>query len=406
MAAPELSSATFDPVEPGFTDDPYDQYARLREHAPVHETPFGPWAAFRYDDVVTLLRDSSTSVEDRHAMTTERMALFQEMGLPPRQRGQGSILNLDPPDHTRLRKLVAKEFTVRRVESLRPRVQELVDETCREIAAAGSADLVAELAFPLPFTVISELLGMPEADRAQMREWSHTATKSLDPVLTPDEVRAAVSASEHMRSYIVDAVAWKRRSPGDDLLSALVSVEEDGDRLTEEELLELVVLLYIAGHETTVNLIANGMLALLTHRDQLDLLAGDPGLAPGATDELLRWDSPVQLSRRITLAPTTVGGLEVPPNTFVFACLGSANRDPAHWGPTADGVDIRRAGSGQHVSFGSGLHHCLGAALARMEGQVVFATLPRTFPHLELDGAPVRNGRIVLRGLDALPVRV
>lgn len=401
--APELM---FNPFEPGFLDDPYPQYARLRAGAPVQETPFGPWVLFRYEDTFALLRDSSTSVEEAKATPTDRSTLLAEMSDRQPQRGDGSILNLDPPDHTRIRRLVAKEFTPRRVEQLRARVQVLVDEALDRLEAAGGGELVSELAFPLPFTVIAELLGVPTADRMQLREWSHTAVKSLDPVVTPDDVRAAIEAGEAMRAYLDDVIATKRRTPGDDLLSALVAVEEDGDRLSSEELHELTALLFIAGHETTVNLIANGTLALLRSRDQYDALAADPGLAANATDELLRYDSPVQLSRRIMLTPTEIGGVAIPAGAFVLVCLGSANRDPQQWGPDADRVDVRRADAGAHVSFGSGIHHCLGAALARMEGQVVFATLLSRFPRMQLAGEPIGNQRIVLRGLDALPVQM
>lgn len=398
---PEL---LFNPFEPGFLDDPYPQYARLREHAPVQQSLLGPWFAFRYDDVFVLLRNSTTSVEDANAEVSERMTMLQEAAGRQAQRGDGSMLNLDPPDHTRIRKLVAKEFTPRRIDQLRARVQVLVDEALDRLAADGGGDLVGELAFPIPFTVIAELLGVPTVDRLQLREWSHSAVKSLDPVLTPQEVQAAVHASDAMRAYLIDVVEAKRESPRDDLLSALVAVEEDGERLSSAELLELAALLFIAGHETTVNLIANGTLALLRNRGQYDALVAAPELAATATDELLRYDSPVQFTRRITLSETDVGGVRVPAGAFVLGCLGSANRDPQQWRDDPDRVDIHRTDAHAHVSFGSGIHHCLGAALARMQGEVAFASMARRFPALDLAGDPVTNQRIVLRGLDELPV--
>ena len=399
----------FNPFAPGFFDNPYAAYAPLREAAPVHETPFGPWMLFRYDDCHRLLRDPSLSVSDDNANPTMRTALFEEVaGDEWAQRGNRSILNVDPPDHTRLRKLVSKAFTPRMVEGLRARVQQLVDEVLDRVAGAGpddEVDLIAELAFPLPFTVISEMLGMPEADRDQLRGWSHAMAKTLDPILTPDDVAAAVDASNHMLEHIDAAAEWKRTHPGDDLLTGLLHAEDDGDRLTHHELVDQVVLLFVAGHETTVNLIGNGTLALLRNRDQLERLQADPSLDANAIDELLRYDSPVQFSRRITTADQELHGVAIPKGTFLLTCLGSANHDAARWGASADSLDISREGSGQHLSFGSGVHYCLGANLARVEGQVAIGSLVRRFPGLEaVDEAADWNGRIVLRGLDSLRV--
>jgi cytochrome P450 len=203
---------------------------------------------------------------------------------------------------------------------------------------------------------------------------------------------------------VQDVLAWKREHPADDLVSALLAAEDEGDRLTEEELLDQVILLYVAGHETTVNLIGNATLALLGHPDELARLESDRDLDAGAVEELLRYDSPVQFSRRITLEELDVDGTTIPAGSFVLTCLGSANHDSARWGPTADELDIGRADAGQHMSFGNGIHHCLGSSLARVEAQVAIGTLVRRFPGLELVGEPERNGRVVLRGLESLPV--
>jgi len=321
------------------------------------------------------------------------------------------MLLLDPPDHTRIRRLVASAFTVRSVDRLRPRVEALADELLDDIAASAATsggapvDLMSAFAFPLPFQVITELLGMPEGDRDQLRALSHTITQSLEPMLDEATLRATLAASDEMHRHVLDAIEWKRRNPADDLLSAMIAAEEDGERLTTAELSDQVVLLYLAGHETTVNLIGNGTLALLRHRDQLERLVADPGLDANAVDELLRWDSPVQLSRRIVLEELEVAGEPVRPGDIVMTLLGAANRDPDHWGPTAGRLDLGRSGAGAHLSFGSGIHHCLGAALARLEGAVAIGALVRRFPAMELaTDEPAWNGRIILRGLDTLEV--
>ena len=394
----------FNPFEPGFFDDPYRQYAALREHDPVHRSPLEVWVLFRYDDIVGVLRDSSLSVQVDNATPTARMQMFAEQAPEERERGAHSILNVDPPDHTRLRRLVSKAFTPKMVHELRPRIQALVDEALEAMAARGEADVIVDLAFPLPFTVISEMLGMPDGNRDEVRGWSHTLTKTLDPILSPEEVDAALAAANNMQSHIQDVLAWKRDHPEDDLLTGLIAAEDEGDRLSEIELLDQVLLLYVAGHETTVNLIGNATLALLGHPDQLARLRSDPELDGGAVEELLRYDSPVQFSRRITTADLDVDGTTIPAGTFTLTCLGSANHDEARWGPTADELDITRPDAGQHMSFGNGIHHCLGSSLARTEAQVAIGTLARRFPDLKLAGEPERNGRVVLRGLEFLPV--
>jgi cytochrome P450 len=346
------------------------------------------------------------SVQIDNATPTARMQMFAEQAPGERERGAHSILNVDPPDHTRLRRLVSKAFTPKMVNELRPRIQELVDQALDVMAARGDADVIGDLAFPLPFTVISEMLGMPDGNRDEVRGWSHTLTKTLDPILTPEEVQAALAAADNMQAHVQHVLAWKRDHPADDLLTGLLAAEEEGDRLTELELLDQVLLLYVAGHETTVNLIGNATLALLGHPDQLARLRSDPELDAGAVEELLRYDSPVQFSRRITTADLDVDGTTVPSGTFLLTCLGSANRDEARWGPTAAELDLTRADAGQHMSFGNGIHHCLGSSLARTEAQVAIGTLVRRFPGLEPAGEPERNGRVVLRGLESLPVRV
>jgi cytochrome P450 len=404
-AATESEPVAFNPFEPGYFDDPYRQYAVLRDRDPVHHSPLDVWILFRYDDVVRVLRDPSLSVQIDNAAPTARTQMFMEQApAEAQERGAHSILNIDPPDHTRLRRLVSKAFTPKTVQNLRPRIEALVEEALDAMAARGRADVIGDLAFPLPFTVISEMLGMPEGNRDEVRGWSHTLTKTLDPILTPEEVQASLAAADNMLAHVQNVLAWKREHSADDLLSGLLAAEDEGDRLTEEELLDQVILLYIAGHETTVNLIGNATLALLGQPAELARLRSDPELDGGAVEELLRYDSPVQFSRRITLDDLDIDGTTIPAGSFVLTCLGSANHDPDRWGPSADALDLTRPDAGQHMSFGNGIHHCLGSSLARVEAQVAIGALVRRFPGLELAGPPERNGRVVLRGLEALPV--
>ena len=398
----------FNPFAPGFAENPYEEYRVERESEPIQQTPFGPWIVFSHAESVQLLRDVTLSVDVRKAMEIlgedprDRAKMRAELFPDKAPREDTSILNIDPPDHTRLRKLVSSVFTPRRVADLAPMIERIVDEHLGAVADRGEMDLIADLAFPLPFAVISEMLGMPDGDSAQLREWSHTLVKILDFTIGPEELMAAVVAGENLREHIANVIEWKRSNLGDDLLSALILAEDNGDVLSDIELVDQVNVLFIAGHETTVNLIGNGTWALLQNRHQLELLRDDPSVETTAIDELLRYDSPVQISRRITLEPIQIGGHDVAAGTFVLTSLGSANRDPAVFGPTADQLDLRRADAARHLAFGSGTHHCLGASLARMEGTIAITRLIRRFPELQAIGTPAWNGRLVLRGMDSL----
>lgn len=407
-APPEVMG--LNPFEPGFFANPYEQYAAVRETNPIHRSPLGPWLITRWDDVHALLRKPGTSVEERNITSdaptrAERLAEVRMANGPGPERSL-AILNIDPPDHTRIRRLVSKAFTPRAVEHIRTRAGELVDDILDRLAdATEPVDLVAELAFPLPFQVINDMLGMPGgADALHLRELSHTITQALDPILLMQNGPAIVAAADEMRGIIGQAIAWKRTRDDDDLMMALIRAEDEGETLSDAELLENTMLLFLAGHETTVNLIGNGTNALLDHPDQLAALVADPTLDVNAVEELLRWDSPVQFSRRIMLEPVELQGNLFEPGDLVMTCLGAANRDPAKFGPTADQLDLARADAREHVSFGSGVHHCLGAALARLEGQEAIGRLVRRYPNIERAGEAVHNGRIVLRGYDSLPV--
>ncbi|MGW7002160.1 cytochrome P450 family protein [Streptomyces sp. NPDC054933] len=386
-----------------FNADPYPVYAELRERGPVHRviTPEGgkAWLIVGHDEVRAAL-SAPTLAKD--------WAKSADSWTPEGDEGElvRHMLNSDAPRHTRLRKLVVKEFTPRRIEALRPRVQQLTDELLDAMAASppgGGADLVEALAFPLPIGVICELLGVPFLDRESFREWSNTL---ITPHGDAEREQAAVTA---MATYLAQMLERKRHEPGDDLMSALIrTTDEDGDRLSPQELTSMAFLLLVAGHETTVNLITNGTLALLTHPEQLEALRSDVTLIDNAVEEMLRWDGPVEgATARFTTAPYEVGGIEIPAGgELVILGLASADRDPGRF-PDPDRFDIRRPAGG-HVAFGHGIHYCLGAPLARMEGQIVIRSLLKRFPNLALDTAPGtldwRPG-LLIRGVRRLPVR-
>ncbi|MET8571507.1 cytochrome P450 [Streptomyces sp. NPDC004783] len=383
-----------------FTRDPYPVYARLRARGPVHRIrmPEGNAEAW----LVVGHRAG------RAALTEPTLTKDWSKASPSLPLGAVSsgphMLRSDPPDHTRLRRLVAREFTPRRVEALAPRVQKITDALLdRMLASAdGRADLVEALSFPLPISVICELLGVPDLDRDSFRAWSGDALGATDP-----EVRTAAAAS--MARYLEELLADKRQRPGDDLMSALIhSADGDGDRLSPDELRGMAWLLLVAGHETTVNLISNGVLALLTHPGQLAALRADPTLVDSAVEEVLRYDGPVETpTYRFTTEPLTIGDTVIPGGgELVLVALADADRDPARF-PDPDRFDITRDARG-HVAFGHGIHYCLGAPLARLEARIAFRTLLERCENLALDIHPAaiawRPG-LMIRGPQRLPVR-
>lgn len=395
---------SWNPFDPDFLRDPYPHYSRLREEDPVHRTPLGPLIVSRYDDAFQVLRDPTTSVRrsNNPGDIPEHMRPLEQR----RMERAPSILGLDPPDHTRLRKLVQRTFTPRSINNMRAQTRAIVESLLDDLAGRESIDLIADYAFVVPFTVIHTMLGLPEADTVKVREWSGALTQTLEPFLTPEQVTAAVDAGHKMDAYLTDAIAWKRREPGDDLLTGLIQVEEEGDRLDGDELLSMVGLLFVAGHETTVNLIGNGTHALLRNPEQMELIRTGQVDDENMVEELLRYDSPVQTSGRRLTKDTFIGGVEVAADEFVLTALGSANRDEAFWGSTAADLDLTRADAARHVSFGSGVHHCLGAALARMEGEIAISQLVRRFPEMSLAAEPTINARIILRGRGTFPVNL
>ncbi|ADI03371.1 cytochrome P450 [Streptomyces bingchenggensis BCW-1] len=403
---PQSEPVIFNPFTPEFMEDPYPHYAELRRHVPVHEHPGGFWMLSRYEDVDALMR-SGLSVEQRHVAPGPFRDAYTNAGVTDEPRLKGlALLDRDPSDHTRLRKLVSKAFTPRAINAMEPRIRSLVDDALDAIAEAGTVDLVEALAFPLPFTVISQMLGMPPTDNDRLRLLSHTLMRSVEPTTDIEVMRAVEAADAELFALVGEAVSWKRDHPADDLLTALIAAEDNGDALTHDELVAQVAMLYVAGHETTVNLLSGGTLALLRNPDQLKLLRDTPDLIENAVEELLRYDAPVHNSRRVTLETYHVDGFEIPPGSFILANLAGANRDETFWGPDAEELRLERENARRHLAFGGGIHHCLGAALARIEGRVAIGELVRRFPALSLDGDVEWNGLLSLRGAARLPVRV
>ena len=392
---------SFNPMDPEFLADPYPTYHRLRAEDPVHQSPLGFWVLTRYDDVSAVLRDPRFIKEPLAALVAARFGAE----VP---RGVGlSMLDRDPPDHTRLRGLVSKAFTPRVVEGLRPRIQQIVDELITRAQAAGSMDVIEEFAYPIPVNVICEMLGVPVADHERFKGWSLDIARGLDSIWLPpdsDVPRRSTAARHAISDYFQGLIAQRRASPRGDLLSALIAAEEAGDKLNEEELLATCILLLIASHETTVNLNGNGVLALLRNPGELEHLRATPGLITNAVEELLRYDGPVQRTARVASAPATIGGRTIAKGEMVMPFIGAADRDPSQF-PDPDRLDLTRADN-RHIAFGWGIHFCLGAPLARVEGQIAIDALVRRLPRLELmTDAPEYRQSLTLRGLKTLPVK-
>ena len=391
----------FNPLLPEFHADPYPFYRRLREKEPIHRSPMGFYVLTRHDDCVAVLRDGRFGREEFQQMLTAVYGDESEKPALPR-----SMLFRDPPDHTRLRALVSKAFTPRVVEGMREHIQEIVDRLLDRVQDAGRMDVIEDLAYPLPVTVICEMLGVPVDAHASIRGWSADIARSLDAIGLPsdqDIVERGRRARRALADYFRRLVPERRARPQNDLLSGLIAAEEQGDKLTADEVIAMCLLLFIAGHETTVNLIGNGTLALLRHPEQWRALQADPRLIPNAIEELLRYDSPVQRTARIANTDADVAGEPIAKGAMVVTVLGAANRDPAHF-VDPDRLDVRRKDP-RHISFGFGIHFCLGAPLARVEGQLAIGTLLRRMPRLALavDTLEWRESS-VLRGLKRLPV--
>lgn len=399
-----MSTAPFALFRPEMLADPYPTYHRLRSFAPVFwAEALHAWVLTRYDDVSTVLRDGTRFSSARVKTAIARIDRPEAAALI-RSR-ENAMLNTDAPKHSRLRGLVSKAFTPKAVEAMRPTVQRLVDGFLDAVEPQGHMDIMRDLAFTLPVTVIAAMLGIPAEERDRFKGWSDAITVLVNPVSTvaPDQIDQAAQAYRELNDFLRQVVARLRLTPDTSLLAAMAAAEEAGERLNESELYANAVLLLNAGHETTTNLIGNGTFALLKNRDQLERLQSNPDLLENAVEELLRFDSPVQFTSRIPTEAATLGGQEIAAGQPILCVLGAANRDPAHF-PDPDRLDLGRPDV-RHLAFGLGPHYCLGAPLARLEGEVVFSTLLKRFPNLRLDGpAPEYRENFNLRGLKSLTV--
>jgi hypothetical protein len=394
----------FNPLAPEFIRDPYPYYARLRATDPMHQTAFGSFVASRHAEASLVLRDKRFGKD--FAERTIRRYGAKSMEEPVFRSMSHWMLQKDPPDHARLRGLVVKAFTARRVEDMRSRIQQVVDETLDRIIPQGRMDLIEDFAFRLPVTIICDMLGIPEEHREAFYAGSRDGGRLLDPVpLSPEEIKKGNAGNQMYEMYFKQLFDLRRKQPGDDLITQLVQAEEDGSKLSNEELTANIILLFGAGHETTVNLIGNGLLALHRNPDQLALLKANPGLITNAIEEFLRYDSSVQLTGRVALEDIEdLGGKRIPKGENVLCLLGSANHDPAVYPDRPESLDITRPNV-KPLSFGGGIHFCLGAQLARIEAEIAIATLLRRLPDLRLDDAenPQWRPTFVLRGLKELP---
>ena len=394
------SRVTFNPLSPSVYLNPYPKYAELREKDPVHWSPMmDGWVLSRFADADAVLRDHkrfSSDPRTRRSTRSQRNAGIENPG------GQ-SMLFLDPPDHTRLRALVSKAFSPVSIAAMVSRIHSIVSELLDQIPNPADFDLMEALAYPLPVIVMAEMLGIPAADRAQFKHWSDLRARILEPTIRPEEIEKANRATHELDDYFRKVIERRRQDPRDDLISTLILAEEAGDKLTSDEVIVMLRLLLVAGNETTTNLIGNGMLALLRNPDQIELLRSQPALMEPAVEELLRFDTPVQLDARTARTDLEIDGRKVLPGQAVILLLGAANHDPAVF-PNPGRLDITRR-NGSNLAFGRGLHHCLGAPLARVEARAAFGALLERFPNIRLlDQRPVFKDNVVLRGVRSLRI--
>jgi cytochrome P450 len=388
-------------VRPQTKTNPYPLYADIRRRGLVRSA-LGPWLTAEHATAESILRDrrfSSSPVHERGYRPPAYPA-----GDPRAELPAADLLTMDPPDHTRIRRLVSGAFTPKAIAGLEPWIRETADRLLTSADAAAGFDLIDTLAFPLPIAVICHLLGVPAQDQASFRAWGHDVVATLEPQTSVAAANQSRAAELALTSYLRDLVAKRRADPDGSLLSALVAIEEDGDRLSSAELVSTALLLLVAGFETTVNLIGNGTVALLGGPEHWERLREDPALVPAAVEELLRYDSPVQVTARTATEDVDLDGTAIPKGTAVIVAIGGANRDPRVFGQP-DRLMIDRPNASRHLAFSLGTHHCLGAALARLEGRIAVEELTRRYPRLELAGPPVRRPLLVVRGFDTVPVR-
>jgi cytochrome P450 len=407
---PASARPVFDPFDPQWASDPFPLYADLRRRAPIHRNDLGFWVVARHADCLAVLRDRRAS-SDSLNVAVERMPqglrtpVGEDDPIAAAMIEMRPFLFRDPPDHTRLRGLVSKAFTPKVVESLRTRTQQVVDELLDAALDAGRVDLLEAFAYPLPVRVICDLLGVPAEDQDRFKDWSDALARGLDPdfLLTQEVIDARSEAVLQFSQYFFELLADRRRAPGEDLLSRLVQAEDGGTVLSEAEMLSTCILLLVAGHETTVNLISGGTLALLRHSDQMERFRTDPGVHRSGVEEMLRYVSPVQLTGRALTEDCEFGGVEFAAGDFAMLLIASGNHDPEQF-EDPERFDVTRTPN-NHLGFGFGIHHCLGAPLARMEAQVALTSLVRRAPGLALTVEDVTyKTNVVLRGMESLPV--
>ena len=393
------SGAAYNPISAHMLRNPYPTYARLRERSPVHRSRLlKGWVFTRHADVEAVLRDFRRFSNRPDGVSPARRG---RRTLPP--RADWTILFLDPPEHTRLRALVNQAFTPRAVDALEPHIRSVMHGLLDAVDDPAGFDLMRAVAGPLPVIVIAEMLGVPPEDRDRFRQWSNARARILEPLIGARERARALAAGEALDAYFLPIVQTRRREPRDDIVSALAQAEEEGDALTERETLTMLRLLLIAGNETTTNLIGNGVLALLEHPEQLQLLREDPSRIPAAVEELLRFDTPVQLDLRAVVDDCEMHDFPLRRGDAAVLAIGAANHDPAAF-DDPERLDVERS-RGSNISFGRGVHHCLGAPLARLEARVALEVLIERFASLRLIGKrPTFRRAIVLRGLETLPV--
>ncbi|MEY2420371.1 MAG: hypothetical protein QOI95_438 [Acidimicrobiaceae bacterium] len=394
----------FDPFEPGYVDSPYDHYARLRAEDPSHWSDLlEGWVLTRYDDVAYVLREPTISVQLDNAKPTNFVEA-ERTRMAETGRKADTLVLRDDPDHARLRRLMQQPFGIRAIDALREMVRTRVDAALDQLADRGAMDVIVDFAYPLPVAIFCEMLGIPDEDSPRFRDWTAAVVRNLDPVISGEERDENLRQLGEMERYLEEQVEEKRRQPANDIMTELVQAEEEGDRLSRDELVAQLVTLYVAGHEPTTALIGTGLRALIEYPEQLALLEAEPSLWPNAVNEFLRWDGPNQFVRRIATEPIERNGRTIEPGHIIYCCVGAANRDPARWGDDVDEVRVDRPDAGHHLQFGMGAHSCLGAHLARLQAELALRALTSRLDQIAFAGSPVWSERMVLRGLQNLPV--
>ena len=399
----------FNPFLPEFRTNPYLMYHRLRSENPINRSSFGgDWVVTRYQDVKTILRDRRVSSHDRPNSIAQKSKYLQNQGKNLNALAEASnkfLFYTNPPSHTRLRRLVSQAFSPIAIERMRPQIQTIVDGYLKKARNQGKIDIIADFAEPLPVQVIARMLGIPPNDaRDRVHQWAQILSRILDSLVSLEEYEAMNKAIEEFQDYLRDLIAQREKDPQDDLISYLIAARDDNDKLSQYEVLSTCIVLFMAGEETTINTIGNGMLALLHHPEQMEKLKKEPEIIQMAVEEILRYDSPVQITSRLASETLEIGGHTIEKGERILLFLGAANRDPAQF-PDPDRFDILRQ-ENQHLAFGDGIHRCLGAALARLQAEIAIISLVQQLPNLELASDKLEwRKNMVLRGVRTCPVK-